>query len=194
MSIVAHILAGLPELSAPQRRFFLHLLSLWPCVSGRFNLLNLSRYSSFCQRTFRRHLAHAFPWGAFNAALIEQTVPAHHHLMLAQDASFIPKSGKATPGLGLFYNGCSQRMERGLELSLLAVVDLTQNTAYALHAQQTKGAETGAEPEPKPNVKTSNTSKPRKSIGLRGCDISAWTAPMPAVPLWRVLKLWAWRW
>lgn len=57
--------------------------------------------------------------------------------MLALDASFVPKSGRSTQGLGRFYNGCSQRVEKGLELSLLAVVDLSRNTAYALHAKQT---------------------------------------------------------
>ena len=136
MPIVTQILSALPGVSCAQRCFFLHLLSLWPCVSGRFNLLNLSRYSSFCHRTFRRHFARAFPWGAYNAALLHNAVPAQHELMLAQDASFVPKSGRHTPAVGRFYNGCSQRMERGLELSLVAVVDLTQNTAYALHAQQ----------------------------------------------------------
>lgn len=138
MPIVTQILSTLPGLSFAQRRFFLHLLSLWPCISGRFNLLNLSRYSPLCHRTFRRHFARAFPWGACNAALVQKAVSAHHALMLAQDASFVPKSGHHTPGLGRFYNSCSQRVERGLELSLVAVVDLTQNTAYALHAQQTK--------------------------------------------------------
>lgn len=137
MPIVTQILASLPQLSLWQRRFFLHLFCLWPCINGRFNLLNLSRYSPLCRRTFARHLARSFPWGAFNAALVQHAVPASHQKMLALDASFVPKSGKTTPGLGRFYNGCAQRVERGLELSLLAVVDLTQNTAYALHAQQT---------------------------------------------------------
>jgi len=56
--------------------------------------------------------------------------------MLAQDASFVPKSGRHTPGLGWFYNGLAGRCEKGLELSLVSVVDLTHNTAYALHARQ----------------------------------------------------------
>ncbi len=35
-------------LSGPQRKVLLHLMSVWPCVRGRFNFLNLSRYSSCC--------------------------------------------------------------------------------------------------------------------------------------------------
>ncbi|BCM93735.1 hypothetical protein IAD21_05626 [Abditibacteriota bacterium] len=132
-----HILQGLCELSPRQHRFFEHLLSLWPCLNGRFTLLNLSRYSCFCERTFRRHLAYPFPWLAFNAALLASIHTDSGEAMLALDASFVPKSGRATQGVARFYNGCSQRVERGLELSLVAVVDLSRNTAYALHAQQT---------------------------------------------------------
>lgn len=140
MSLVSHILQGLCELSPRQRRFFAHLLGLWPCINGRFTLLNVSRYSRYSrygERTFRRHLAQPFPWGAFNASLMDSSGTTHGEVMLAQDASFVPKSGKATAGVGRFYNGCSQRVEKGLELSLLAVVDLSHNTAYALHAKQT---------------------------------------------------------
>ena len=137
MSIISHILQGLCELSPRQRLFFAHLLCLWPCLQGRFTLLNLSRYSSYSERAFRRHLARPFPWLAFNAALLASTQEVGEEAMLAQDASFVPKSGKATAGVGRFYNGCSQRVEKGLELSLVAVVDLSRNTAYALHAQQT---------------------------------------------------------
>ncbi len=39
------------------------------------------------------------------------------------DASSTPKSGKQTFGLDRFYNGSHGRVERGLEISLLAVVD-----------------------------------------------------------------------
>ena len=55
----------------------------------------------------------------------------------ALDASFMTKSGKKTDGLGMFWRGCTGRSERGLELSLLGVVDLQSSTAYALDAQQT---------------------------------------------------------
>ncbi len=144
MPIVAQILSSMSGLSGPQRKVLLHLMSLWPCIRGRFNFLNLSRYSSCCERTLRRHFAQPFDWGAFNAAWMGLAVPAHHSLILALDASFIPKSGRQTPGLSWFYNGCAARTQKGLELSLLAVVDLHRNTAYALHAKQTLPASASA--------------------------------------------------
>ena len=55
------------------------------------------------------------------------------------DATFHEKSGRCTPDLDWFYNGKTQQVEKGLEWSVLAVVDLQQRTAYALSAQQTDG-------------------------------------------------------
>ena len=37
-----------------------------------------------------------------------------------------------------FYNGKTQRAERGLEVSVVAIVDIEQNTGYPLSAQQTE--------------------------------------------------------
>jgi hypothetical protein len=42
-----------------------------------------------------------------------------------------------TYGLGKFYNGCASRTERGLEISVIAVVDFTQKGAYVASVEQT---------------------------------------------------------
>jgi len=39
--------------------------------------------------------------------------------------------------MGWFYNGSAGKAQRGLEISLLSIVDLSLNTAYALDARQT---------------------------------------------------------
>jgi hypothetical protein len=56
---------------------------------------------------------------------------------------FHEKSGRCTPDLDWFYNGKTQQVEKGLEWSVLAIVDLQQRTAYALSAQQTDGTIAG---------------------------------------------------
>lgn len=139
MSIVAQLLLAMPGLSRARRAFLLHLFVLWPCVQGRLNLLNLSRSSPFCERTFRRHFALAVDWGTFNLSVAHHLFPPGRNprWMLAYDHSFVPKSGKRTTGVGWFYNGVAGRVERGLELGLLALVDVNSNTAFALHAKQT---------------------------------------------------------
>jgi DDE superfamily endonuclease len=62
-------------------------------------------------------------------------------LIAAQDASFIRKSGKHTFGLDHFFNSCAARAERGLEISTLAVVNVTANCVYTLATAQTPPSE-----------------------------------------------------
>ena len=59
----------------------------------------------------------------------------------AQDASVIPKTGKRTYGLDHFFNCCAGRAERGLEISPLAVVNVTDHSAYTLAIAQTPHGE-----------------------------------------------------
>ncbi|MDX2240696.1 MAG: transposase [Leptolyngbyaceae cyanobacterium bins.302] len=47
------------------------------------------------------------------------------------------KSGRATFGLDWFWHGSSNRVERGLEVSVVAVVDVQTGQGYALSAEQT---------------------------------------------------------
>lgn len=54
------------------------------------------------------------------------------------DATFHEKSGRHTPNQDRFYNGKSGQVETGLEWSVVAVVDVEQNTAYALSAKLTE--------------------------------------------------------
>jgi hypothetical protein len=53
------------------------------------------------------------------------------------DCSFIAKSGKATFGVDAFWNGCASRVETGLEVSVVGVVDVETEQGYALSAAQT---------------------------------------------------------
>jgi hypothetical protein len=58
-------------------------------------------------------------------------------LSSVQDASFLPKSGQQTFGLGPFFNAGANRAERGLEIVTLAVVDVTRRWAFTLAVAQT---------------------------------------------------------
>jgi hypothetical protein len=53
------------------------------------------------------------------------------------DCSFIPKSGKVTYGLDWFYNGSQSRTQKGLEISVITVIDVDAHRAYSLSVQQT---------------------------------------------------------
>ena len=60
--------------------------------------------------------------------------------LLALDASFVPKGGNETWGLGWFWSGMARAARRGLEVSLLVTVDAEEGGAYPLCARQSPGA------------------------------------------------------
>ena len=115
---------------------------------GKVNFVNLSRYSELSERTYRRQFEQSLHFMGLNHCLIEAAIGPERFQVAAIDASFIPKSGKHTPGLDWFYNGKASRAERGLEISTIAVVDVEAALGYALSVQQTPATEPVAEPEP----------------------------------------------
>ena len=122
----------------PQRTFIMVLLSTVALFQGKATFRNLSRYSDSSEKRFSRWYRRAFDFVALNWLTLEKSLlSSKDEWIAALDASFIRKSGKKTDGLGMFYNGCAGKAERGLEISLLSLVNLSSNTAYALDARQT---------------------------------------------------------
>lgn len=115
-------------------------------VCGKVNYTNLSRYSDRSERTYRRHFESGLGLEGLNQALIEQVTADDSPQIAVVDCTFTEKSGRHTYGLDWFYNGKTQRAERGLEWSVVAIVDLVQKTGYALSAQQTAAGLGAQEP------------------------------------------------
>jgi hypothetical protein len=147
MRLLQSVLSCLKHTKKPQYKFVTHLLGLLLMLPGHATFRNLSRYSPSHERTFARWYAKAFDWVALNQAAITEVIPSEHEQALVMDASFVPKSGKHTYGLGRFWNGSRSRAEKGLELSTLAWLDITDNCAYALSVEQTPPSAETAEPQ-----------------------------------------------
>jgi DDE superfamily endonuclease len=137
MTVVAQILDRLGGVAKPQRKFFLTLIATMLITRGRINFLNLSRHSHLSEKTYRRQFRKEFDFLSFNRNAIEQAPSDEQPHLFAQDTSFSKKSGKQTYGLDHFFNGTAARAERGLEVSLISLVDVAQNQALALSAEQT---------------------------------------------------------
>lgn len=131
-------------------------------VCGKANFTNLSRYGEYSERTYRRHYRQEVDFIAFHAATIEAAIGAEREQIAAMDCSFIGKSGTKTWGLDQFYNGSAGKAEKGLEISVLAVVDVAAHQGYTLSVQQTKARSIeGIEPTPAPvKVKGKRSRKP----------------------------------
>jgi hypothetical protein len=125
----------------PQRQFLARLFVTLFVVCGKANFTNLSRYSDYSERTYRRHYRHPVRFMAFHAATIAAAIPASRDQIGAMDCSFIRKSGSATWGQDYFYNGSAGKAEKGLELSVIVVVDVAAHQGYTLSVQQTAKTE-----------------------------------------------------
>ncbi|WP_188713267.1 transposase, partial [Deinococcus wulumuqiensis] len=135
------ILLTLLALPAHQHRFFAKLIPLWQAIPGRVNAMNFSRYSGWNERTLRRWFQKALPWAELHWGLLQFLLclgVLEGRFILALDASFIPKSGKNTAGVGAFWNGATHRSETGLELSCLALLSWSGHHAFPVHVQQTQ--------------------------------------------------------
>ena len=137
MRLLQSVLPTLRQTKKPQQKFVAHLLGLLLMLPGHATFRNLSRYSSYHERTFARWYARDFDFVSLNKAAITAVLPPAHEQALVIDASFVPKSGKQTYGLDRFWNGSHSRSEKGLEISTLAWLDITANCAYCLSVEQT---------------------------------------------------------
>lgn len=106
------VLSTLSQTKKPQRKFVAHLLGLLLMLPGHATFRNMSRYSSYHEKTLSRWYEGPFDWVSFNKSAITAAVPPEHEQALAIDASFIPKSGKQTYGLVAFGTGAIAELKR----------------------------------------------------------------------------------
>jgi hypothetical protein len=155
MRLLQSVLSCLKQTKKPQYKFVTHLLGLMLMLPGHATFRNMSRYSPYHERTFARWYGRDLDWVSLNKGAITEVVPPEHDQALVMDASFVPKSGKHTYGLDRFWNGSHSRAEKGLEISTLAWLDITENCAYSLSVEQTP-----------PSAETSDPAATRMDVYL----------------------------
>ena len=135
-TLIDAIVAKSSGLTKGRRRFLSHILMLFLSIRHRINFLQLARHSDqYCEHSMRLHFEQYLDFASLNQHVIQQH--GSGHFILALDASYLPKSGKATPGLSQFWSGSAQQTLWGLEISLLSVIDVENRTAWHLDAVQT---------------------------------------------------------
>jgi hypothetical protein len=134
-TVTTAILAKMSGMGKCQGRFIRYIVRLLLQMRGRVNFTNLSRYSDHVEQYFRKWYSKPFDFAGFNKELI--LLMAGTELIFAFDPSFMPKSGKHTPGVGYFWSGCAQSVKWGMELCGISVIDITNHTAFHYEAIQT---------------------------------------------------------
>src|SRR3954470_3973675 len=123
-------------LTKPQFKFFVWLIKRWWMLPVRYNFQALSRYGGYSDRAIRDQFATPLPFMELFDGLYHPL--QQKECILAFDPTFVPKSGKDTPGLYQFWNGAHQRAEKGLEAGVLALIDVGDRMAYHIEATQTQ--------------------------------------------------------
>lgn len=138
-TLVQAILQKINYLNKSRKNFMIHLFELWMGLRGRYNFMNMARYGSYTEQSYRNNFSKDFDFLSFNKELIQQSCSEHRVIVF--DPTFIPKSGKHTENLGWFWCGTAGKAMRGLEIGVLSVIDVQNNTAMSLEAIQTPSAE-----------------------------------------------------
>jgi hypothetical protein len=154
MRLLQRILARLIQTKQPQRKLLTHLFGLLLMLPGHVTFRHLSRYSPDQEQTFARWYARGFDVVALNQAAMTEVVPAEHEQAFVMDASVVSNSGKQTYGLDRFWHGTPSRAEKGLEISALGWLDITDNCACILSVEPTPPTPPEAEEEEHTRIDT----------------------------------------
>jgi hypothetical protein len=139
LELTMTILQKMPDISKWQLEFLLHNFEHQCSIRGKHNFMNMSRYSTKNESTYRSNYGKEFAFEQFNYELI--TGSLSNEKAVAFDPSYISKSGRKTPGCGYFWSGCAGHTKWGLEIGGFAALDIKQNTALHYIADQTLGVE-----------------------------------------------------
>lgn len=73
MTVVTEILKQMSSITKPQEKFLSALFATILVVRGRVNFLNLSRYTEYSEKSFRRQFQKEFDFLDFNRGSIESS-------------------------------------------------------------------------------------------------------------------------
>jgi len=139
MKILEQALNKINGIRKAQKKFILTLVQGLVGVTGKRTFRNMARFMGIEEHTFSRQMAKTFDFVKLNLQLILNLRNKNTIRIAAQDDTFIPKSGNKTYGLNFFWNGSSSKAEKGLELNVIAVVEIDgeKKEGFTLSSKQT---------------------------------------------------------
>lgn len=122
-------------------KILIEVLILYMIIPRKINFTQMERYGTHDEQTYRNNFGYrkskTVDWLKLNAALAERFFDKAGRTVIAIDPSFIPKSGKKTPHVGMFWSGCAQAVRHGLEIMDIGLVNIDANDCIMLRSHQT---------------------------------------------------------
>ena len=109
--IINDALDGTAKLRKSFKTFFVITSILFLSMTKRKNFTQMALSSDCCESRFRQNFRKKFDWVGYNLAYCREKL--QHRIAIAIDPSYIPKSGKHTPGTGYFWSGCASAAKWG---------------------------------------------------------------------------------
>jgi Transposase DDE domain len=134
-TLIFSVLSCFININKPSRDFFMEIMFLFLGIKGRLNFSQFGRYGNFSEQRYRQQFEKPFDFLSFNKNIVISY--GSGDFTIAFDPSFIDKSGKKTPGLGVYWSGVAGRAKLGLEIGGIAAVDMGNKTSFHLEAIQT---------------------------------------------------------
>lgn len=120
---------------AVRRRILQTIFPLLLTFPWRANFKQLAKWGGCNEGTIHNWFNSNLELLDFQRSLIDKNGSGTYCTLF--DPSFLPKSGKCTPGLGRYWSGQAGAVKRGLELGVFAVGDIGHHTAFHLSASMT---------------------------------------------------------
>jgi hypothetical protein len=160
MEILKKVLKEVKLINKKQMYFLLGLVKGMIGAAGKKTFRNLGRYTGFEEHRFLKQMIKEVDFARINCEMIKEV---SGRKCMAQDHVFIKKSGDKTPGLGPNWNGSAGRVEKGLELDVIAIVRLdNKREGFAISAEQTMPTEENKDDQEIENSSAVESKKKKK--------------------------------
>ena len=132
------MIGDLSVTGAIRRRIIGSVLPLMLMLPRRVNFKQMAIWGGRNEGTYHNWFGKDLCLDGFNRSLIDGHGTGDCFVIF--DPSFLPKSGKKSPGLGRFWSGQAGAVKRGMEVGCFAVGDLGHRSAFHLDAKLTPTA------------------------------------------------------
>lgn len=134
----AFLFCGGAKLNKSIQSNIMEMLFLLMVIPRKVNFTQMGRYGKRGEQCYRQTAERSVDWLEMNMWLSAYAFKkGKGRNAIAIDPSYIKKSGKCTPYMGLFWSGCAGAVKRGLEILGIGVIDVDLHECMMLKAIQT---------------------------------------------------------
>lgn len=126
-----------PEMKNSFCNILKELFSLTLEMPGRLNYTQLERMGTHTEKTYREAFSKKVDWARIDEEAIFRVFSREDSLSIVIDPSFLQKSGRCTPGAGLYWSGVAGAVRHGLEINAIGVSDVEKHDCMIVTAPMT---------------------------------------------------------